>query len=232
MVAFTLAWAYVACLLWLPRATDGSATWLYLFPPGYFFVIGTFFGLFHEGLATRWPRLWVTLAMCALSVELGMWLYAGHRVGFPLGLIFAVATLCGSLAAPFLRRAHILLSFGALLGALLTLSWLLAPWIAEDMPGKTRASPDGEFVAWLGANDHGEPGTIHIEPRYGWNGAFGRDQTTLWSDEEGNYRTTAYNFEWIGSRTLNFYGKDNGSLPQPSIFLPINLETTTDKPKK
>jgi hypothetical protein len=231
MVAFTLVWAYVACLLWLPRATDGAMFWLYLFPPGYFFVVGGFFGLLHEGLVRRCPRVrvWVSLAMLALSVELGIYIYGGHRVGLSLGLLFAAATLCASLATPYLRRARGLLASGALLGALLALAWLLAPWVGEDIPDKVRVSPDGAFIAWLGTNDHGTPGTIHVGPRYGWNGAFGRDQTTLWSDEAGNYRTTAYKLEWIAPRTLKFYGEDNDSLPKPSELLPIRIETAPDE---
>jgi hypothetical protein len=233
VVAFTLAWAYVACLLWLPRATDGYALWLWLFPPGYFFLVGGFFGLLHEGLAARWPRLWVTLPMGALSVELGVWLYGGHRIGLLLGLIFAAATLCASLAATLLSRKSVLLSCGAILGALLTLTWLLAPWVGEDMPDKVRVSPDGAFVAWRGVNDHGEPNIVHVEPRNSWNGAFGRivsgiDRPNVLLE---NWRSIA-DFQWMDSRTLRVYKEGSDSLPEPSELLPIRIETALDEHPK
>lgn len=229
IAAFTLIWAYVACALWLFNATPHASLGLYLFPPGYFFVAGLFFGILNESLASRLPRLWVVLGLAALSLETGVFFYNGHPIGLLLGLLFAAASLCASLATKSLATHTPFLKGAIALGILLVAAWLTSPFWQGYHSTTTILSPDGTYRAWVLKDHNGEPTIFQVGPRYGWHGAFGRvilecGVTDLGDD---HYEFTKLNrFSWYQSHNLYLTGVFPKDLSAPSTLLPIPIHTT------
>jgi hypothetical protein len=222
IAAFTLVWAYVACWLWFSLATDGNeSTTLLFFPPGYFFLTGVLLGIAFENLANLRSRLWVLGLAFGLSLEMGVWLHAGHLVGLRLGLVLAVATLAAGPLAPVLCRRRAVIEVGTALGTLIVIGWILSSCFGTERVGKVRISPDGAFLAWAS----NEPThAVHIGPRYAFWGAFERriePRYTVITDVWETHYTEVYELEWLGPRSLRFYGLGVEDLPGPTPLIPI-----------
>jgi hypothetical protein len=221
IAVFAVLWAYIACWLWLPFVGPAEErVTLYFLPPGYFFVLGTLFGVIHELFALRLKRPLATLAILPLALEFGHWLYNGNALGFLLGGILAVAALLACSLALRLARSKWLAYLCAIFGTFMAMSWPLSFWVGEDHLNPRNASPDGTFAVWYGSTDtyiH----SLHIEPRHGFGGMFG--QVTYSGDTvNSEVDTRPTDSLWQDSRTLRIYAKGASGF-QSSTLLPIQI---------
>lgn len=224
IVAFGIVWAYLANILWHLHAVPETYASVYLLPPGYFFVVGFLLGALNESLSTYWPRIWVTPAVLGVGLELSIWLYGGTTAGIPLGVLFALVTLIASSSACYLARFRKLPLLVGLLSGLSILAWLLSPWCTDDHNRQEMVSPGGAFIAWKDRTSDEPSHYVHVGPRFGWNGAFGKMVLVHWPDHINSEDNSGiHSLHWITPATLKIAGLDEESYHSPSALLPVEV---------
>jgi hypothetical protein len=193
---FALVWAFSLNALFVPGGLDCGYVLSLLAPAWYLFLLGVLVGGAHEALASRWPRLWVTLALAGTLAEISVMLFGGRVLGLSLAVPVVLATALASWTArnEKLARHRAVPWLGrALLGiSIFTLMKTAACQPYWEASTQQEVSPDGSCVfrterSFFGS-DSNYSVAVHMGPRHApadWFGsvvAHGHGKVARWEN--------------------------------------------------